>query len=437
MTNLDVHLEGCEGPVGRLRRDDDGGTSFRYLRNDLPHPISISLPMREEPFGDTETRAFFSNLLFENQVRDQIMAAYGIPAQDYVELLRHLGADCPGAISCVPRGSGPAKAPGRIDTDYEALTDADLTEIAETLARHRRLPASLKDPSPLAGVQGKVAVTRLPDGRLALPRPDTGAPTTHILKVPTLADQGQVAEEHAVMRLLARLVSHPVARTEPLEIGDVQGLLVERFDRVVEAGAIRRLHQEDFCQALGLHESLKYERYGRTGHRFDAAAIGRVLGQTARPGPSRLAFFEITLASLAVGNTDSHGKNHALLHHPTGPELAPVYDVVPTLLHDVRHDMAFRIGRAIMADDIEPADIEDFLVAIGMRRVTRPVLARGRAVLLRLLDLLEDPGERLPKRIFDAAAQQVRWLAPALGIDRATPEFDLMPVNRVKSWGTG
>lgn len=77
------------------------------------------------------------------------------------------------------------------------------------------------------------------------------------------------------------------------------------------------------------------------------------------------------------------------------------------------------------------------LIAIGMRRVTEPVLARGRGVLLRLLDLLEDPAERLPKRLFDAAAQQVRGLAPALGIDRATPEFDLVPINCVETWDEG
>lgn len=110
-------LSASEAAVGLLHRDDDGGTLFRYLRDDLPHPISISLPVREAPFGDPETRAFFSNLLFDSPVRDQVMAAHGLPAQDFVELLRHLAADCPGAISCVPRRGGSPKTPGRIDTD--------------------------------------------------------------------------------------------------------------------------------------------------------------------------------------------------------------------------------------------------------------------------------------------------------------------------------
>lgn len=431
---LDVFLEGADGPVGRLRRGEDGGTSFQYLRADLPWPVSISLPVRDEPFGDPQARAFFSNLLFENRMRDQIMARHGIGAQDYVGLLAHLGADCPGAISCMPRGSGAGKAPGDLAADYDALSQDEASDLVQTLARHRRLPAALQDPSPLAGVQSKVAVTRLPDGRLALPKAGSRAPTTHILKVPALADQAQVQQEHVTMRLMARLVDHPVASTEVLDFDGVAALLVTRFDRMVDGTMIHRLHQEDFCQALGLPEQLKYERYGAEVRRFDAIAIGRVLEQLARPGAARLAFFELTLAGLALGNTDAHGKNHAILHGKTGPELAPIYDVLPTILHDVRHDMAFRIGNAIMADDITRQDIDLFLKAIGVRRVTAPVLARGRAVIERMLAILESSGEDLPKRIYDAAAQQVRWLAKAVGADRETPDFDLVPISRVETW---
>ena len=62
MLTIDVHIEGVDGPAGALSRFDDGSTSFRYLRDDLPHPVSLSLPVREEPFGDTQVRGFFSNL---------------------------------------------------------------------------------------------------------------------------------------------------------------------------------------------------------------------------------------------------------------------------------------------------------------------------------------------------------------------------------------
>ena len=155
MIELDVFLEGTEGPIGRLSRGDDEDTEFRYLRDDLPTPVSIALPVREQPYGDAASRAFFSNLLFENRMRDQIMARHGIGARDYVGLLAHLGADCPGAISCVPRGAGPGKTPGELTGDYEALSQEQVVEMVHTLARHRRLPKALKDPSPLAVCRAK------------------------------------------------------------------------------------------------------------------------------------------------------------------------------------------------------------------------------------------------------------------------------------------
>jgi len=138
-------------------------------------------------------------------MRDQVMQRHGIAERDIVGLLFHLGADCPGAISCVPEGGPPVKRPGRLEVDYGALDGSPalpgtlsavteplpvggfLAEIMASLRDHRCLPPQTEDPSPLAGVQGKIALTRLPDGRLGLPMPGSGAPTTHILKVPRAA----------------------------------------------------------------------------------------------------------------------------------------------------------------------------------------------------------------------------------------------------------
>ncbi|MDE0209932.1 MAG: HipA N-terminal domain-containing protein [Boseongicola sp.] len=51
---------------------------FRYVTDAIPHAISASLPIRAEPFGDVAARGFFSNLLFENEMRDQVMQRHGI-----------------------------------------------------------------------------------------------------------------------------------------------------------------------------------------------------------------------------------------------------------------------------------------------------------------------------------------------------------------------
>lgn len=40
-------------------------------------------------------------------------------------------------------------------------------------------------------------------------------------------------------------------------------IVVERYDRVVGPdGAVERIHQEDFCQAVGVPPETKHEEYG-------------------------------------------------------------------------------------------------------------------------------------------------------------------------------
>ncbi|MCY4260332.1 MAG: HipA domain-containing protein [Rhodobacteraceae bacterium] len=326
MMVLDVYLESVAEPVGELSRTGDGVMSFRYSMDDLPYPISASLPVRERPHGNPAACGFFSNLLFENEMRDQVMQRHGISEGDIVGLLFHLGADCPGSISCVPKGERPGKQPGLLDSDYDMLDGSprvpeDLSSVAHTLAvngtlakimaslrDHRQVPRETADPSPLTGVQGKIAVTRLPDGHLGLPRNGSGAPTTHILKVPQMAAMSSVMREQIATRLMAQVQTHDVSQTCIVGEGSLQGLLVRRFDRYLEGNAVHRIHQEDFCQALGYGHMLKYERNGVGERAFTTKAIGQILAMTRVPAQSRQAFFEITLASLVLGNSDNHAK---------------------------------------------------------------------------------------------------------------------------------
>ena len=428
---LDVFFEGMANPAGRLARADDGTTSFRYLTDDLAHPLSLSLPVREEPYADSLTRGYFSNLLFENAQREQVMQRHGIDYSDVVGLLAHLGADCPGSISCVPVGRGPAKMPGDLEADYVPLTEADLRRIMISLRDFRRVPDDTNDPSPLAGVQGKIALAQLADGSFALPRPGLNVPTTHILKVPRAAEMTTVDQEHLLMGIMSEVQRHPVACTKVIGEGDLRGLLVERFDRIIDGNSVRRLHQEDFAQALGLGPQLKYERNGTAERRFSTDAIRTVLDQTATPGPSRQAFLEITLANLLLGNTDNHAKNHALLYRGPRPDLAPVYDVAPVLVDDqVLHQLAFNIGGATMTDEITSEDMRVFILALGFPRVTAALMQRLRGIAEAIVGKIPDMKGPARKRIGDAIAEQARWIAPAVGAEVTVPERDLIVVNR-------
>lgn len=432
---LDVHLEAAgDAPVGRLARLADRSMRFAYVRDDLPHALSLALPVREAPYGDTETRAFFGNLLFENEIREQTMARHGVEEGDVVGLLHHLGADCPGALSCAPRGAGPAKRPGVLAADYDVLGAGDLERIAAMLSERRRLPDGVRDPSPLAGVQGKIALVRLPDGGFALPRESVKAPTTHVLKAPRRWEPGAMEDEHLTMTLMREAQPHPVAETELLDLGGVRALLVARFDRRVVDGLVHRLHQEDFAQALGLPAALKYERNGVPGgpRAFCAAAMGEIVARTARPGDTRLALLDTTIARLMLGDTDNHAKNHALLYDgsATKPMLAPVYDVTPVLTdRTVTHEMAFRIGAALMADDMTAEDFNDFLGALGFGGARAALRRRAGEVIARLVARIDElQGGR--RQIGDAMAAQARGMAPALAPGLVVPQRDLVIINR-------
>lgn len=63
---LDVFLEGMTNLAGRLARAEDGAVTFQYLTDGLPHPLSLSLPAREDPYGDSLTRGFIPSFFFEN-----------------------------------------------------------------------------------------------------------------------------------------------------------------------------------------------------------------------------------------------------------------------------------------------------------------------------------------------------------------------------------
>lgn len=429
--DLDVFLDGTPDPVGRLTRDDAGATSFQYLSDAPAHPLSLSLPLREAPYDDTATRSFFANLLFENAQREQIMARHGLDFSDVVGLLYHLGADCPGAISCVPRGVGPAKQPGALSTDYDPLSSDDLLRLMTSLRDHRRVPDDTNDPSPLAGVQGKVALTLLPDGRFALPKAGLNVPTTHILKVPRPAQMRVVGDEHLLMGMMADLQNHPVAQTKIIGDGDLKGLLITRFDRQVSGDAVTRLHQEDFCQALGLGPTLKYQRNGTPPRAFSAAAIGALLRQTDDPGRSRQAFLEVTLINILMGNTDNHAKNHALIYTTPRPTLAPVYDVVPTLIDDqVTHQLSFDIGAAQMTDEITASDIARFTQDLGYPRMTPALHNRMCEIVTAIVARIGEAAGPARKPVDDAIAEQAKHLAAALGMNIPIPDRDMVVINR-------
>lgn len=396
---LDVYIEGFASPIGQLVGNADKSLGFSYNQDafDARIQLSLSMPITQAPFTDHITRGFFANLLQENNSLDQVMAKHRIDRNDIAGLLYHVGRDCPGAISCVPSGEKPAKMPGSLHDDYDAISDKDLGDIVINLRDRRRLEDRQNNPSPLAGVQGKIAVTKLETGEFGLPKPGSGAPTTHIIKVPKRNEEALVAQESALMALAAKVLPMPVATVKAIEISGCKALLIERFDRRIENGNIHRIHQEDFCQALSLAPILKYERDGNQDHKFSVLGLSHILGETDVPLISRTNFVALSVFNLAVGNTDNHAKNHAILYPDLGrkPVLAPAYDIVPIQLDpSITHDFSFRIGQAARMGDLKNADIVAFISALGLPRPMNNKTARNR-YFKELGSLLQDIEDNL------------------------------------------
>lgn len=380
-TVLAVWMDGLQTPAGRLARTSHGDTAFLYDADYVAAggvPLSLALPLEEEAFGDVETRAFFANLLPENAQLQRVMERHGIARDDVVGLLEHLGADCAGSVSCLPLDAPPIKSPGVLAEDYEPLDDKALLKLVKSLRDERRLPTDLTDPSPVAGVQSKVAVTRLPDGAFALPRAGSRVPTTHILKVPARRDARDTRHEEAAA-ILAAAAGLDASVPTAIRIGDVDALLIERFDRHVADGIVSRIHQEDFAQALGLPSELKYQRRGQPGRWFDVAAAVSVLDQTRDPAASRLAFLKASIFNLCIGNTDNHAKNHAVLYDaPGAPRFAPLYDLLPIRLsRNFTHELAFQIGAAKHFDEMTADDLFAFFTEMGVDRADFQLLIDG------------------------------------------------------------
>ena len=428
---LDVRLDTWQDPVGVLVRDQRGGLAFAYDKAYVSQPeaisLSLSMPLTAEPFDEAVARPFFDNLLQERDgALSDIMAREGIARDDIAGLLSHLGKDCAGALSVLPVGAPPTKVPGDYNKDYQRIEDERLIAIVDSLHKRRRLPAGTDDPSPLAGMQSKIALTVLPNGLLAEPTPGSGAPTTHILKVPGQEHTRDGSLEYEAMQLSAA-VGFPTAEVSLLPVADIEVLLVTRFDRALDrSGRVVRIHQEDFAQALGLPSALKYERRGTPERRFDVQAVRRILDAANDPAGERELFIQATLFDLLIGNVDGHAKNFALFHEANGSiRTTPRYDILPTRLDDTLTDeLAYRIGEATTLDKIRGEDLDIFLKTLGVSNAAaRQRLLKGYTteIARKLAGHLDRLGKGGQKQFADLIASNMRTLMGAVGIEVPEP----------------
>lgn len=374
---LDVYLHGTI--AGTLERMSQARLRFTYddawVDGKRP-PLSLSLPVRAEPYGHEECAPFFEGLLPEGDFLKAIARTLHVSATNSFELLSELGGECAGAISVAPSG-GPE--PGTDPRPPRWLSDAELGKLLADLPR-RPLIAAVDEEADgggfrlsLAGAQDKVGVLS-EDERVGLSygRP----PTTSILKAPIPHVGESVANEAFCMSLAAH-ADLDVAAARPRIAADHEYLLVHRYDRGPESSD-GRIHQEDFCQALGLVPAVKYEREGGPTVADCAALLRR---HCSAPVRDINAFLDALLFNFAIGNHDGHAKNYSLLlDGPGSIRMAPLYDLISTALYvETDRKLAMRYGGENRPTYLRGRHLDRLAEDLAVR----PALVRRRAVAMR------------------------------------------------------
>lgn len=354
--------------------------------------VSVAMPVGAGRYSDPKVRAFFRGLLPEGEARRMLAYDFGLDESDDMGLLAALGKDCAGALVVQPKGDRPPLVVGASTKD--TVDDAEIGRRLQALPVHP-LGVDGHIRVSLAGVQSKLLLTRLQDGRWALPA--DGVVSTHILKPAHRELPNTVVNEAFCMSLAARS-ELKAARTTILSFAGTEVLVSERYDRRRELDGIRRMHQEDACQALSIPTIVpehKYEEFGGP----TLVGIARLLEQWGDAQSKEELLRQIAIHVL-VGNADAHGKNVSFLHQEDGTVgLAPVYDIMSTEYYTAAYarPMSSTLGLFVNAKrNINEVTVEDLLseaVRWGMR------YGAAQSVLTQLL-------ERLPNAL-DQAARDV------------------------------
>ena len=137
--------------------------------------------------------------------------------------------------------------------------------------------------------------------------------------------------------------------------------MVERYDRRRSAAGIRRLHQEDLCQALGLPPTKKYQNEGGPGV---STMLDVIRTHSANHREDARTFARAGVLNWLIGGTDAHAKNFSMLSGTGGrARLTPLYDVASTLVYEFdarKRKLATKVGGKYLLEEIGLRQWEKF-----------------------------------------------------------------------------
>lgn len=360
----------CE--VGLIDLDSRSFTYAESYREAVGRlPLSLSLPVREELYSEEEFRPYFEGLLPDGDARRALAATLAVREEDYLSMLGSSAVDCVGDVAVSPA----EEVTDFSHTGYASVSKEEIDAFfSDDAALSKR---NVRDRLSLAGAQAKTALAHVPgtswdEGWLL---PQAGAASTHILK----AGQGErIPELEFLCMRAARACGIDVPDVGLLDVGMGRlAICVERFDRAVSYDSgiggearrlhVRRLHQEDFAQAMGVMPSSKYVELSPS---TAEAICGLIRKVSIRPLADVISFLRLVCFDYLVGNCDNHLKNLSLLHRDgnRSVSLAPAYDIVPTAFFEqYSREMGMRIGSASIIDEVAPDDFRGLASSCGIK----------------------------------------------------------------------
>ena len=358
MASLPVYFE--QRIIGTIHVDK-GGPSFTYASGWIglkgAFPISLTMPHKSERFASDIFLPWAANLLPESEQLRTLGQLLGMARSDVIGLLSASGGDTAGALSF--------GQPGRAyPVQWRAIGEAEeLGRMIEDLPTKPFLVGEEGVSMSLAGVQSKIAVAVADDSRIFIPM--NGSPSTHILKPDSPRLPGGVQNE-AFCLTLAKRMRIPAPEVTTGRAGKRTYLLVKRYDRTDLGDRCRRLHQEDYCQALSKPPSAKYET-NQTGTRGPTLKDMFDITRRYMPPTEIVRLLDMVILHVLACNSDAHAKNYSIIIRAGNASLAPIYDVIcGEVWENVTKNLAQKIADMSRGDHLKRTHWQQFARDCGL-----------------------------------------------------------------------
>ncbi len=335
MNKLYVYYE--DHVVGSIQRNENLEFSFQYdhlwIKNPNNFPISLSIPVNTNIYGHRLTLSYFENLLPEGFIRDLIEKDQNIKGE--YDFLIRFGRDIAGALQILPEDKI------KLNLEKKSLKQIDLDRVYQAIEEKKSMAEFMNETQTgylsLAGAQDKFPFI-LRNNRFYIP--EDGSPTTHIAKVPISRSgiKDSVYNEIFCMNL-AKTIGLNVPECL-VHQGKFPIYVIERYDRFEK----KRLHQQDFCQALGFTSEFKYEDHSGPNLKM---IYDLIVNHTSavKKNQALKNFLKWVAFNLIIGNNDCHAKNISFLMINNKLELAPFYDLLSTTVYPkLKKTFCYKIG---------------------------------------------------------------------------------------------